>query len=121
MARRCIPDLPHGQEERVYGDCAYAAQQELIRVKAPGAANFTNSTLRKGSVTEGLERLTNRAKSRRRARVEHASPLSSAWEGFNKVRYRGLRRGQPDDAGAASAGTGARWADRHRRVRAFWR
>jgi hypothetical protein len=48
---RC-PDLLHGQEERVYGDCAYALQQELIRGKASGAQDFTNKTMRKGSVTE---------------------------------------------------------------------
>ena len=30
-------DLLHGQEERVYGDCAYASQQALIHAKAPKA------------------------------------------------------------------------------------
>ena len=29
----------HGQEARVYGDCAYAAQQELIGTKAPAACD----------------------------------------------------------------------------------
>jgi len=25
-----LPDLLHGQEQRVYGDCAYASQSKLI-------------------------------------------------------------------------------------------
>jgi IS5 family transposase len=66
-----LPDLLHGHEERVYGDCAYASQQALIGTKAPGAQDFTNKTVRKGSVTEDLERMVNRAKSRVRARVAH--------------------------------------------------
>src|SRR3954453_16951744 len=37
-----LPDLLHGQEERVYGDSAYASQQELIASKAPKAKDFTN-------------------------------------------------------------------------------
>src|ERR1700712_1289883 len=37
-----LPNLLHGQEERVYGDCAYASQGALIHSKAPGAKEFTN-------------------------------------------------------------------------------
>ena len=66
-----LPDLLHGQEGRVYGDCAYAWQQELIHSKAPEAADWTNQRVRKGSVTEALERMVNRVKSWVRARVEH--------------------------------------------------
>jgi IS5 family transposase len=87
-----LPDLLHGQEERVYGDCAYAAQQTLIRGKAPGAQDLTNKTVRKGSVTEELERMVNRAKSRVRARVEHVFAVVKRLWGFNKVRYRGLAK-----------------------------
>ena len=87
-----LPALLHGQEERVYGDCAYASQQELIRAKAPGAADFTNQRVRKGSVTEELERLVNRAKSRVRARVEHVFGVVKRLWGFDKVRYRGLAK-----------------------------
>lgn len=66
-----LPDLLHGQEQEVYGDCAYASQQALIRVKAPRAADLTNQRMRKGSATEGLDRLVNRLKSKGRSRVEH--------------------------------------------------
>ena len=46
--------------------------------------------MRKGSFTEELERLVNRAKSRVRARVEHVFGVVKRLWGFNKVRYRGL-------------------------------
>jgi len=87
-----LPDLLHGQEERVYGDCAYAAQHEAIKTKAPRAADFTNKTVRKGSVTEELERMVNRAKSRTRARVEHVFGVVKRLWKFDKVRYRGLAK-----------------------------
>jgi transposase, IS5 family len=87
-----LPDLLHGREERVYGDCAYAAQQRLIQAKAPRAQDYTNRTVRKGSATEELERLTNRAKSRVRARVEHVFSVVKRLWGFDKARYRGLAK-----------------------------
>jgi transposase, IS5 family len=85
-----LPELLHGREERVYGDCAYAAQNALIQAKAPGAQDFTNKTVRRGSATEELERMVNRAKSRVRARVEHVFGVVKRLWGFDKVRYRGL-------------------------------
>lgn len=36
-----LPTLLHGQEEQLYGDSAYASQQELIRSKAPKAADLS--------------------------------------------------------------------------------
>ena len=35
-----LPDLLHGNERRVYGDSAYASQQDLIASKAPLAKDF---------------------------------------------------------------------------------
>jgi len=87
-----LPELLHGQEERVYGDSAYASQQALIRAKAPEAADFTNQKVRKGSVTEELQRLINREKSRTRARVEHMFGVVKRLWKFDKVRYRGLAK-----------------------------
>ncbi|HBO1345057.1 IS5 family transposase [Pseudomonas aeruginosa] len=87
-----LPDLLHGQEEQVYGDCAYAAQQASIRAKAPRAQDCTNKLVRKGSVTEELERMVNRFKSRTRARVEHVFGVVKRLWGFSKVRYRGLAK-----------------------------
>jgi IS5 family transposase len=85
-------DLLHGQEEQVWGDCAYASQQALISAAAPAAQDLTNRLVRKGSVTEALERLVNRAKSRVRARVEHVFAVVKRLWGFDKVRYRGLAK-----------------------------
>ena len=87
-----LPQLMHGQEEQLYGDSAYASQQELIHSKAPKAADLTNQRVRKGSATEELERLINRAKSRVRARVEHVFGVVKRLWGFDKVRYRGLAK-----------------------------
>ncbi|MGF6875743.1 IS5 family transposase [Paraburkholderia sp. MM5477-R1] len=48
-----LPKLLHGQEQRVYGDSAYASQKALIRDKAPNARDFTNErTRRAGEVDE---------------------------------------------------------------------
>lgn len=87
-----IPQLLHGREEKFYGDSAYASQQELVHAKAPKAQDLTNQRVRKGSVTEELERLTNRAKSRVRARVEHVFAVVKRLWGFEKVRYKGLAK-----------------------------
>ena len=87
-----LPQLFHGEEEEVFGDCAYASQEELIRAKAPKATDLTNQRVRKGSVTEQLERLLNRAKSSVRARVEHVFGVVKRLWGFDKVRYRGLAK-----------------------------
>jgi hypothetical protein len=51
-----LPDLLHGQKERVCGDCAYASQLESIRAEAPKAMDLTNMVVRKDSPTEALER-----------------------------------------------------------------
>ena len=85
-----LPDLLHGNEEHVWGDCAYASQRKLIESKAPHALDLTNQKVHKGSVTEELDRMVNRAKSRVRARVEHVFAVVKRLWGFNKVRYRGL-------------------------------
>jgi IS5 family transposase len=90
--KHALPQLLHGQEQEVFGDCAYASQEALIRAKAPKATDLTNQRVRKGSVTEELERLVNRIKSRVRARVEHVFGVLKRLWGFDKVRYRGLAK-----------------------------
>jgi IS5 family transposase len=87
-----LPQLLHGQEQQLYGDCAYASQSELIHTKAPQASDMTNQRVRKGSPTEELERMINRAKSAVRARVEHVFAVVKRLWGFDKVRYRGLAK-----------------------------
>ena len=40
--KHALPDLLHGNEQRMYGDSAYASQKDLIKSKAPKAKDFTN-------------------------------------------------------------------------------
>ena len=87
-----LPSLLHGAEQRVYGDSAYASQEELIASKAPEAQDCTNQRVRKGSTTEDLDRILNRLKSRVRSRVEHVFAVVKRLWGFGKVRYRGLAK-----------------------------
>ena len=88
-----LPDLLHGQEQRVYGDSAYASQKDLIHSKAPKARDFTNSRTRKpgGGINE-VRRSKNHNKSKIRARVEHVFGVVKRLWGFTKVRYRGLAK-----------------------------
>lgn len=88
-----IPELLHGNEQRMYGDSAYVSQKELIASKAPKAKDFTNERVRSrnGEVDE-VKRAKNRNKSKIRARVEHVFGVVKRLWGFNKVRYRGLAK-----------------------------
>ena len=88
-----LPDLLHGEELRVWGDSAYASQQELIASKAPAALDLTNQRVRKiNGVPDGKQRRKNREKSKVRARVEHVFAVIKRQWGFSKVRYRGLQK-----------------------------
>jgi IS5 family transposase len=91
--KHALPKLLHGEEQRVYGDSAYASQKELIASKAPRAKDFTNKRVRKrsGEVDEA-ERSKNRNKAKVRARVEHVFGVVKRLWGFNKARYRGLAK-----------------------------
>jgi len=86
-----LPDLLHGQEKRVYGDCAYASQGKLIGPRRGGP--WTAPTRRCArAASPRSERMINRAKSRVRARVEHVFGVIKRLWGFGKVRYRGLAK-----------------------------
>ena len=88
-----LPDLLHGDELKVYGDSAYASQQELIASKAPAAKDCTNQRVRKvNGVADEIERARNRKKSKVRAQVEHVFAVIKRQWGFTKVRYRGLHK-----------------------------
>jgi IS5 family transposase len=91
--KHALPDLLHGDEQRVYGDSAYASQKDLIASKAPKAKDFTNERVRNrsGEIDE-VKRSKNRNKSKIRARVEHVFAVVKRLWGFGKVRYRGLTK-----------------------------
>lgn len=89
-----LPQLLCGAEQEVYGDSAYASQQELIESKAPLAEDRTNQrVLGSGIVAElELERIVNRIKSKVRSRVVLVFAVVKRQFGFAKVRYRGLKK-----------------------------
>jgi len=87
-----IPQLLHGNENRVYGDSAYARQKELIGQAAPKAKDFTNQKARRHKPLTEREREKNRTKSQVRAKVEHAFLVIKRIFGFAKVSYRGLKK-----------------------------
>jgi IS5 family transposase len=87
-----LPDLLHGQEQRVYGDSAYASQKALICGKAPNARDFTSQRTRKSGEINEVARDKNRNKSKIRSRVEHVFAVVKRLWGFTKVRYRGLAK-----------------------------
>lgn len=87
-----IGDLLHGEENRVWGDSAYAGQADVIKSVSPAAKDFTQ---KKGSRNKQLtteEHRANRQKSKIRSRVEHVFGIMKRQFGFNKVRYRGLEK-----------------------------
>ena len=87
-----LPNLLHGNEQRVYGDSAYASQKDLIRSVAPKAKDFTNQRSRRAGVIDEAIRSKNRNKSKIRSRVEHVFGVVKRLWGFGKVRYRGLQK-----------------------------
>lgn len=87
-----LPQLLHGDEQRVYGDSAYASQKALIGTKAPQAKDFTNERVRRNGQIDEARRAKNHNKSKVRARVEHVFAVVKRLWGFTKVRYRGLAK-----------------------------
>lgn len=87
-----VPELLRCNEQRVYGDSAYASQRALIESKAPRAKDFTNQRVRRGGEIDEAARSKNHNKSRVRARVEHVFAMVKRLWGFAKVRYRGLAK-----------------------------
>ena len=107
-----LPNLLHGNEQRVYGDSAYASQKGLIHGKAPKARDFTNQrTRRADGIVDEVERGKNRNKSRIRARVEHVFGVVKRLWGFGKVRYRGLAKNATRAFTALALANISIWAD----------
>ena len=87
-----LPDLLHGNEQRVYGDSAYASQKGLIASNAPHAKDLTNQCSRYAGFVDEAVRAKNRNNSRIRSRLEHVFGVVKRRWGFGKVRYRGLQK-----------------------------
>src|SRR5277367_6437591 len=87
-----LADLLHGEERKVWGDGGYQGQRDVIREAAPHAQDMTcRRTKFKNYVDEEAKR-KNTTKSRVRAKVEHPFRILKRVFGFDKVRYRGLRK-----------------------------
>lgn len=87
-----LDDLLHGNETRVWGDTAYAGQQEVLKQAAPRARDFTQCKASRHRALSAQERRCNRTKSRVRSRVEHVFHVLKCRFGMTKVRYRGLEK-----------------------------
>ena len=87
-----LPKLLHGNETRVWGDSAYQGQTAKIKLKAPRAQDFTNRRARRNGKIDPIVHAKNRTKSRVRARVEHQFSVIKRVFGFDKLRYRGLKK-----------------------------
>jgi IS5 family transposase len=91
--KHMLPDLLHGNENKVWGDAGYQGQTETIREAAPQAQDMTNRRVHKskGKVDEE-EKRKNRTKSRVRAKVEWPFRILKRVFKYTKVRYRGLKK-----------------------------
>jgi len=87
-----LPELLHGRETHIWGDSAYAGQTEMIEALAPAAKDLTQKRGRGYKYLTPRQRIINRARSRVRARVEHAIGVVKRVFGFTKVRYRGIAK-----------------------------
>ena len=87
-----LPHLLHGEETALYGDRAYWKEEDRVLCEASGLRYRVN---RRGTKTHPVSerwRRINRARSRVRARGEHAFHVVKTLWGFAKVRYRGLAK-----------------------------
>lgn len=83
-----VSDLLHGDETALYGDSAYSAAWLQETCRELGIAYRVN---RRGKLS-AHDRAINKARSRHRARGEHAFHVVKRLWGFTKVRYRGLAK-----------------------------
>jgi IS5 family transposase len=87
-----LPQLLHGEERALYGDRAYWSDGDRQAAEAAGIRYRVN---RRGTTQHPVSerwRQINKARSRIRARGEHAFHVVKTLWGFQKVRYRGLAK-----------------------------
>ena len=87
-----LPDLLHGQEREVFGDQAYWKEDDREFLEARGMRYRINRRPTSKRPLSERWRMINRARSRTRARGEHAFRVVKQLWGFAKVRYRGLAK-----------------------------
>lgn len=87
-----LPHLLHGEERVLYGDQAYWSQTDQVAAEAAGLRYRVNRRRHSQAPLPARWRAINRARSRVRARGEHAFGVVKHLWGFTKVRYRGLAK-----------------------------
>lgn len=86
-----LPNLLHGQEREVFGDQAYWKEDDRAFLESWGVRYRINRRPSRRPLSQRW-RMINRARSRTRARGEHAFRIVKQLWGFAKVRYRGLAK-----------------------------
>jgi IS5 family transposase len=87
-----LPALLHGEESALYGDRAYWSEAARQHYEAAGVRFRVNKRGAPQHPVSAAWRAFNRARSRIRARGEHAFHVVKRLWGFSKVRYRGLAK-----------------------------
>jgi IS5 family transposase len=87
-----LPDLLHGQERELFGDQAYWKEDDREFLQEWGMRYRVNRRPTSQRPLSERWRMINRARSRTRARGEHAFRVLKQLWGFAKVRYRGLAK-----------------------------
>lgn len=87
-----LPDLLHGEERVLYGDQAYWSEADRRACEQAGTRYRVNRRPTPHQPLSRRWRQINRARSRVRARGEHAFHVVKTLWGFTKVRYRGLAK-----------------------------
>ena len=87
-----LPDLLHGQERELFGDQAYWKEDDRKFLGTWGVRYRINRRPTSQRPLSKHWRMINRARSRTRARGEHAFRVVKQLWGFAKVRYRGLAK-----------------------------
>jgi IS5 family transposase len=90
--KHMLPDLLHGEERKVWGDGGYQGQGGAIRQAALQAQDMTSRRVKYKNFVDEIEKTKNRVKARVRAKVEHPFRILKRIFGFEKVRYRGLKK-----------------------------
>ena len=85
-----LPHLLHGDERELFGDQAYWSEADRQAAKAAGVRYRVNRRPTPHHPLSDHWKRINRARSRVRARGEHAYNVVKHLWGFTKVRYRGL-------------------------------
>jgi transposase, IS5 family len=87
-----LPELLHGQERELFGDQAYWKEDDREFLEEWGMRYRVNRRPTSQRPLSERWRMINRARSRTRARGEHAFRVVKQLWGFTKVRYRGLAK-----------------------------